>query len=198
MPQHSAFFLGRRERIVNIINNFERISFNFGPTLLSWLEHADPASYRAIQDADRKAWSGLGRGSAMARVYNHLIMQQPFRDKKPRLFGASGILSAEFGRKPEGMWLAETAVDTETLEVLAAQGIRFTVLAPRQAKAVKAPGEDNWQYVSAETVDTRRPYRCLLPSGKSIALFFTMGIFHRASRLATCSAPDSARFLLPP
>ncbi|MBK8042144.1 MAG: DUF3536 domain-containing protein [Haliscomenobacter sp.] len=176
-PNTAARILGEGEQIVDIINNYERISFNFGPTLLSWLEHADPASYRAIQEADRKSMERFGgHGSAMAQVYNHLIMPLAnYRDKETQVIWGIRDFERRFGRKPEGMWLAETAVDTETLEVLAAEGIQFTVLAPRQAKAVKAPGEDNWQYVSAETVDTRRPYRCLLPSGKSIALFFYHG-----------------------
>ncbi|MBK6949720.1 MAG: DUF3536 domain-containing protein [Haliscomenobacter sp.] len=176
-PNTAARILGEGERIVDIINNYERISFNFGPTLLSWLEYADPASYRAIQEADRKSMERFGgHGSAMAQVYNHLIMPLAnFRDKETQVIWGIRDFERRFGRKPEGMWLAETAVDTETLEVLAAQGIQFTVLAPRQAKSVKAPGETNWQYVSTETIDTRRPYRCLLPSGKSIALFFYDG-----------------------
>ncbi len=176
-PNTAARILGEGEQIVDIINNYERISFNFGPTLLSWLENADPATYRAIQEADRKSMERFGgHGSAMAQVYNHLIMPLAnFRDKETQVIWGIRDFEYRFGRKPEGMWLAETAVDTETLEVLAAQGIQFTVLAPRQAKAVRGPGESGWHHVAAETIDTRRPYRCLLPSGKSIALFFYHG-----------------------
>ncbi len=163
--------------IAQIRNNYAHISFNVGPTLLSWMEERDPRCYRAILDADalgRKRFSG--HGPAMAQVYNHIIMPLANRrDKTTQVVWGIEDFRRRFGRGPEGMWLAETAVDTETLEVLAENGIRFTVLAPKQAAEVRSLGEGAWRDVRGERVDTRLAYRCDLPSGRSIALFFYDG-----------------------
>ncbi len=173
----AARILGQGERITKILNNYTRISFNFGPTLLSWMEQADPSAYQAILEADRLSMAHYGgHGSAMAQVYNHIILPLAnYRDKETQVIWGIRDFESRFKRRPDGMWLSETAVDTETLEVLAAQGIRFTVLAPRQARAVKAPGETHWQPLADKGIDTRRPYRCSLPSGKEITLFFYDG-----------------------
>ncbi|MCR5347423.1 MAG: DUF3536 domain-containing protein [Fretibacterium sp.] len=164
--------------IVKICNNYSRMSFNFGPTLLSWLEANDPLCYRAILEADvlgSKRFSG--HGPAMAQVYNHIIMPLANRhDKETQVRWGIADFKKRFGRMPEGMWLAETAVDTETLEVLAENGILFTVLSPYQAEAVRSVGWGGWQDVSGGRVDTRCAYRCNLPSGRSIALFFYDGV----------------------
>jgi alpha-amylase/alpha-mannosidase (GH57 family) len=163
--------------IVDIVNTYGLISFNFGPTLLSWLETERPAVYQAILAADRESAARFsGHGSAMAQVYNHVIM--PLADRRDKVTQVRwGIRDFErrFGRRPEGMWLAETAADTETLEVLAAEGIAFTVLAPRQARAVRGPGRKDWEDVSGGRVDPRRAYRVRLPSGADIAVFFYDG-----------------------
>lgn len=175
-PNASARILNPGNYISRITNNYARISFNFGPTLLRWLEKADEPTYQGILKADAESSLAFGgHGSAMAQVYSHLIM--PLADREDKITQVKwGISDFEhrFGRKPEGMWLAETAVDTDTLEVLAEAGIRFTILAPRQAKAIRTAGE-KWLKVSEATLDTRRPYRCQLPSGKHIALFFYNG-----------------------
>lgn len=163
--------------IKNITNNYARISFNFGPTLLSWMEHYDKETYQAILEADAESVSRFGgHGSAMAQVFNHMILPLANRrDKETQVIWGIRDFEMRFKRKPEGMWLAETAVDTESLEVLAEQGIAFTVLAPRQAKAVRRMGDADWHAVNDQTVDTRKAYRCHLPSGKSINLFFYDG-----------------------
>ncbi len=163
--------------IKNISNNYSRISFNFGPTLLSWMEVYDTMTYKAILDADKESVERFeGHGSAMAQVFNHMILPLANRrDKETQVIWGIRDFERRFKRKPEGMWLAETAVDTESLEVLAEQGIKFTVLAPRQAKAVRSIGKSEWQEVNDQTVDTRKAYRCDLPSGKSIVLFFYDG-----------------------
>ncbi len=169
--------LDHQNLIVAISDNYEKISFNFGPTLLSWLESHRPETYRAIIAADHKSRENFsGHGAAMAQAYNHLIM--PLANERDQLTQVRwGIRDFEkrFGRKPEGMWLPETAVDLASLEVLAAEGIRFTVLAPRQAKAVRRQGEKTWRGVNDGKLDTRIPYTCTLPSGRSIALFFYDG-----------------------
>ncbi len=162
--------------IKNITNNYSRISFNFGPTLLSWMEIYDKEAYEGILEADKESIERFGHGSAMAQVFNHMIMPLANRkDKETQVIWGIRDFEKRFKRKPEGMWLAETAVDTESLEILAEQGISFTVLAPRQAKAIRKIGSTDWKEVNDQTVDTKKAYRCNLPSGKSITLFFYDG-----------------------
>lgn len=168
---------GERDLIKKIINNYGQISFNFGPTLLSWLESNDAATYHSILDADRKSWNRFGgHGNALAQAYNHTILPLANeRDKVTQVRWGIADFEHRFGRKPEGMWLPEAAVDTATLEVLATHDIRFTVLAPRQAKAVRKIGTTAWTTLPHENVDTRQAYLCNLPSGKQIELFFYDG-----------------------
>jgi alpha-amylase/alpha-mannosidase (GH57 family) len=185
-PNAAARILDDKGWITKIRNNYNRISWNFGPTLLSWLEENDPEAYALLQMADqRSAVRYGGHGSAMAQVHSHLIMPLcNYRDKVTQVWWGIRDFEHRFGRYPEGIWLAETAVDTETLEVLASHGIQFTVLAPRQAKAVRqvpnpksaTPNpQSEWREVSAESLDIRHPYWCQLPSGRRIALYFYHG-----------------------
>ncbi len=174
-PNAASRILDPQNRIIQIVNNYSRISFNFGPTLLSWLERHDPETYGAILEADelsRQRFSG--HGSALAQVYNHMIMPLANRrDKTTQVLWAMQDFRKRFRRDPEGMWLPETAVDLETLEVLADVGIRFTVLAPRQASRIKEMVRGGkWQDVGNGGIDPSRAYRCLLRSGKTISLFF--------------------------
>lgn len=168
---------GGQDAIRKIVNNYAQISFNFGPTLLSWLESADPETYQAILHADRNSQAQFGgHGNALAQAYNHTILPLANeRDKVTQVRWGIADFERRFGRKPEGMWLPEAAVDTATLEVLAAHDIRFTVLAPRQAKAVRKIGTEAWTSLPSENVDTRQAYLCNLPSGKQIDLFFYDG-----------------------
>ncbi|MFK7932981.1 MAG: DUF3536 domain-containing protein [Saprospiraceae bacterium] len=176
-PNATARILDNEGSIIKIINNYAYISFNMGPTLLSWLKEADPETYQAILQADKLSLERYdGHGSALAQVHSHLIL--PLcnrRDKETQVIWGIEDFKSRFGRMPEGIWLAETATDTETLEVLAEQGIKFTILAPRQAKAVRQIGQDHWDQLGHATVDPRRPYLCKLPSGKEITLFFYDG-----------------------
>jgi alpha-amylase/alpha-mannosidase (GH57 family) len=176
-PNFSSRILSEGNAIKKIINNYSYISFNFGPTLLSWLETYANETYEAILLADRQSVSNFGgHGSALAQVYNHIIMPLANRrDKETQIIWGIRDFESRFKRRPEGMWLAETAVDTETLEILAEHDIKFTILAPRQAKAVREIGNEQWTEVNDTTVNTRKAYRCNLPSGKSIALFFYEG-----------------------
>ncbi len=178
----AARVLNKEQLITAISNNYERISFNFGPTLLSWLEQEDPETYRRILQADERSRARFGgHGSAVAQVYNHLIMPLASeRDRHSQIIWGIADFEHRFGRKPEGMWLGETAVDTPTLEALVDYGIRYTILAPRQAKAVWHLGADTWHTVHENSVDTRRAYRCDLPSGRSISIFFYDGMVARA------------------
>ncbi|MEL7221387.1 MAG: DUF3536 domain-containing protein, partial [Bacteroidota bacterium] len=176
-PNARARILNSEGYIYNISNNYAKISFNFGPTLLSWLEKSDPDTYQAILDADQQSQEQFnGHGSAMAQVYSHMIMPLAnARDKHTQVAWGVRDFEQRFGRKPEGIWLAETAVDMDTLEVLADFDIKFTVLAPRQAKAVRPDDASDWINLHHAGVDPRRPYRCKLKSGREISLFFYDG-----------------------
>ncbi|MBN1142539.1 MAG: DUF3536 domain-containing protein [Deltaproteobacteria bacterium] len=164
-------------RILNIVNNYSRISFNFGPTLLSWLETHDPETYGRVIAADHESRQFFsGHGSALAQAYNHMILPLANeRDKRTQVLWGIRDFEHRFGRKPEGMWLPETAVDLKTLEVLAEAGIAFTLLAPRQARQVRRIGDKAWHDVSGDRIDPKHPYLCRLPSGKSIVIFFYDG-----------------------
>ncbi len=161
-------------RIIGLINNYSRISFNFGPTLLYWLDRHEPEVYQSILGADKESMANFsGHGSAMAQVYNHMIMPLANRkDKQTQVKWAIRDFQERFKRDPEGMWLPETAVDTETLEVLAENKIEFTILAPHQAAKFRQLNSEDWVDVSDGRIDPRRTYLCKLPSGKSINLFF--------------------------
>lgn len=172
-PNTAARILDSQRNIKKIINNYTKINFNFGPTLLSWMEKADPDTYKNILKADKISLKQFsGHGSAIAQVYSHLIMPLANReDKITQVIWGIRDFESRFDRKPEGMWLAETAVDTPTLEVLADYGIKYTIFAPRQAKALRKIGASDWQYIHNEALDTRMPFQIQLPSGKTIAAF---------------------------
>lgn len=181
-PNSASRILDEKDRIACIVNNYSRISFNFGPTLLSWLAEKSPQTYEAILAAD-KASMGLfsGHGSAIAQVYNHIIMPLANRrDKETQIVWGLQDFELRFGRKPEGMWLAETAVDLETLELLAEYGLRFTVLSPYQAHSARRISRSKWRNVSDGSIDPSMAYRISLPSRRSFALFFYDGPISRA------------------
>jgi alpha-amylase/alpha-mannosidase (GH57 family) len=180
-PNTAARRVDDRNRILDIVNNFEGISFDVGPTLFAWLEREAPAVARAIVEADRASVAARGgHGNALAQVYNHQIMPLASRaDKVTQVRWGLIDFHRRFGRDAEGMWLPETAVDDETLEVLAEAGVKFTVLAPSQARRVRALGREEWQEVGA-AVDPSRPYLWRGPRGRSLALFFYDGPISRA------------------
>jgi alpha-amylase/alpha-mannosidase (GH57 family) len=174
--------LDERGRISQMVNNCAKISFNFGPTLLSWMEIHAPDVYKAILEADKESQRTFsGHGSAMAQAYNHMILPLAnYRDKFTQILWGIRDFEHRFGREPEGMWLPETAVDLETLDLLADLGIRFTILAPHQAHLVRPKGKQDWQDVSEGKVDPTMVYELKLPSGRKIALFFYDGPISRA------------------
>ena len=170
-PNSAARILDAESRIAKIVNNYASMSFNFGPTLLSWMKEKTADTYQAILDADRLSKQRFsGHGSALAQCYNHMIMPLAnARDKLTQVIWGIEDFRFRFGRDPEGMWLPETAVDLETLDILAQHGIKFTILAPSQAKSVN--GTD----VTGQRIDPARAYRQKLASGRSIDLFFYDG-----------------------
>ena len=142
--------------------NFERISFNIGPTLFAWMRQFDPATCRLILAQDRANVRQYGIGNAIAQSYNHTILPlSPYMDKVTQVRWGIADFVHQFGRKPQGMWLPEAAVDLETLQILADHGITFTILAPWQA--------------DRDTIDPTEPYRVKLAEGSSINVFF----YHR-------------------
>jgi len=176
-PNATSRILDPEKRIVGIVNNYSKISFNFGPTLLSWMEKHKPAVYEAILTADNESIKHFsGHGAAIAQVYNHIIM--PLANRRDKITQVKwGLRDFEyrFGRKPESMWLSETAVDMETLEILAGEGLSFVILSPFQAARMRKIGEAKWNDVKGGRIDTRMPYLCKLLSGKTINIFFYDG-----------------------
>src|ERR687885_764775 len=185
-PNAFARILNDRGEVTGIVNNYEYMSFNIGPTLMSWLERYDAEVYQRILEADRKSCQRLnGHGNAIAQVYNHIIMPLANeRDKYTQVRWGIADFRSRFNRDPEGMWLAETAVDYATLEVLVAEGHRFIVLAPSQAERCRLIPSDEqpvtqWHEVGGSQIDPTRPYRCFLADGRYIDIFFYDGPISR-------------------
>ena len=177
----TARILDEHDRIRRIVNNYSTISFNFGATLLSWLAASARDTYNAILEADRVSRDRFGgHGAALAQAYNHIILPLATdRDKKTQVRWGARDFERRFGRKAEGMWLPETAVDLASLEALADEGIAFTILEPHQAARWRAVGETAWHEANGR-LDPTLPYVCNLPSGRSMAIFFYDGPISRA------------------
>ncbi len=178
-PNARARLMNSEGRIVQLVNNYTKMSFDFGPTLLTWLERLRPEVYESILEADRISVDLYsGHGSAVAQTYNHMIMPLAgSRDKSTQVYWAVRDFRKRFKRDPEGMWLPECAVDTETLDLLAQHGVKFTILAPRQAAGTRRleGGGSEWDSVDGDKLDCSMPYLYRLPSGKTISLFFYNG-----------------------
>lgn len=177
-PNTAARVVDNGNHIIAIVDNYQRMSWDVGPTLMSWLEDHAPDVYEALIAADRASAVRFGgHGSAMAQAYNHMIMPlASARDRATQVRWGIFDFQRRFHRAPEGMWLPECAVDTASLEAMAAEGIAFAVLAPHQAKAWRPPG-GAWR---TQPIDTGRAYRCALRSGRSIDLFFYDGATSQA------------------
>ncbi|MGE4180175.1 MAG: DUF3536 domain-containing protein [Limisphaerales bacterium] len=181
-PNATARRIDGDGRIVDVVNNYSRISFNFGPTLLAWMADHAPDVLASIIEADRRSRERFsGHGSAIAQVYNHIILPLAnSRDKHTQVLWGIRDFQHRFGRKPEGLWLSETAADTPSLEVLADQGIKYTILSPYQASRVRPLAGGDWKDVNGGRVDPSRPYLVRLPSKRSIVVFFYDGLISKA------------------
>jgi alpha-amylase/alpha-mannosidase (GH57 family) len=169
-PNAEAKILDDDDNPGKTVNNYAHISFNFGPTLLSWMEEHARKTYDRILEADRQF------GSALAQAYHHVILPlADTRDKHTQVIWGIRDFEHRFGRKPRGMWLPETAVDLESLDVLAEHGIGFTILAPHQARRVRAAKDDTWIEIDGDRVDPSRPYVVRLPSNRTITVWFYDG-----------------------
>ncbi|MGK7943220.1 MAG: DUF3536 domain-containing protein [Microcystaceae cyanobacterium] len=185
-PNAFARIVNNRNEVIGIVNNFEYLSFNIGPTLMSWLQTYDQEVYERIIEADRLSCQRLnGHGNAIAQVYNHIILPLANKpDKYTQIRWGKADFKARFGRDPEGMWLAETAIDAETVEVLIDEGLKFTILAPSQAQRCRPlPNEENshpdWHEVGGSQIDPTRPYRCYISDGRYLDIFFYDGPISR-------------------
>jgi alpha-amylase/alpha-mannosidase (GH57 family) len=180
-PNGAARLKNAEGRIVDIVNNYDHLSFNFGPTLLAWLERHSPEAYRQILEADARSVIQRGHGNAIAQAYNHVIL--PLcndRDLRTQIRWGIADFRHRFRRDPEGMWLPETAADLRTLQALADEGLRFTVLSPYQCARVRAPGGE-WSDARGGQFDPTRPYRVKLDgAGGWFSVFFYDGPIARA------------------
>jgi alpha-amylase/alpha-mannosidase (GH57 family) len=181
-PNGTSRILDGYQTIEKITNNYAHISFNFGPTLLTWMAEREPDAYRTILEADKESKERFsGHGSAIAQAYNHTILPlSNSRDKYTQVLWGIRDFEYRFGRKPEGMWLPETAVDLEVLDILASFGIKFTILSPFQAKRTRKLRGRAWRDASGGRVDPSMPYEVRLPSGRRIAVFFYDGPISQA------------------
>ena len=186
-PNAYARILDSKGKILEIVNNYSSISFNFGPTLLPWLENRFPSVYQKILQADRESLRRFGHGNAIAQVYNHIIMPLASdRDKETEVLWGMADFERRFHRKPEALWLPETAVNHATLRTLVKYGMRYLILSPFQASRVRPFGGKKWTDVPQGRIDTTHPYRCFIQdaSGKKlldqfIDIFFYNGIISK-------------------
>lgn len=186
-PNGWARIVDDHGRIVAIVNNYERLSFNVGPTLLSWLEAHAPDTYERIRAAD------ASKGRALAQAYGHMILPLANdRDVRTQIRWGRADFVHRFGRAPAGMWLPETALNDRVLAILADEGIGFTVIAPGQALAVRpltgaraglqpalpiegGPGgpdgwDEGWHSVAGGTIDAGRTYRWRHPDRADVGV----------------------------
>ena len=165
-PNARSRVLDDAGRIRDIINNYDQLSFNVGPTLLAWMAETTPALLEALRAADRASLARLGHGNAIAQAYNHMIL--PLANRRDRLtqirWGIREFVH-RFGRRPEALWLPETAVDSMTLELLVMAGMRYLILSPAQAARWRPLGEARWIAATEAELDPRRPYRWRLRDG---------------------------------
>jgi alpha-amylase/alpha-mannosidase (GH57 family) len=186
-PNAYARIVDGQGKILDIIDNYSSISFNFGPTLLPWIEKKMPSVYQKILDADRESLKRFGHGNAIGQAYNHIILPLANgRDKETEVLWGITDFEKRFRRKPEAIWLPETAVDDVTLRVLAGQGMRYVLLSPFQALRVRSLGGGKWTDVTGGRIDPTQAYRCFIKDdgGKKqpdrfIDLFFYDGLISK-------------------
>jgi alpha-amylase/alpha-mannosidase (GH57 family) len=186
-PNAYARVVDGSRRILDIHSNYSSISFNFGPTLLSWLEEKSPLIYQKVIEADREGLKRFGHGNAMAQVYNHIIMPLANeKDKETEVLWGIADFEKRFHRKPDAMWLPETAVNYATLRVLVKYGMKYLILSPFQAMRVRPFGGKKWTDVSQGGIDSTQPYRCFIgdAAGRKradefIDIFFYDGMISR-------------------
>jgi alpha-amylase/alpha-mannosidase (GH57 family) len=172
-PNARARLLDAHGRLADVANTYAAVGFDFGPTLLSWLAPHAPDVLAAVQEGDAASRTRTGHGNGWAQAYGHAILPlSTARDTRTQVAWGVRDFAVRFGRAPDGMWLPEMAVDGAALEALAAAGVTLTMLSPHQARRVRPLGAGAWQAVTADTLETRRLYRCRLPSGAYVDIVF--------------------------
>lgn len=199
-PNAYGRILDENGKILEVINNYSSINFNFGPTLLRWLQEKAPLIYQKIIDADRESIRKFGSGNAIAQTYHHIILPLADNlDKETEIIWGIADFEKRFNRRPESIWLPETAINYKTLEILIKYGFQYLILSPFQATKVKPLGSKRWNDVSNGKIDTTQPYRCFLKdkSGKKILdkyidIFFYNGIISKEIAFGTLLANGDA------
>ncbi len=197
VPNGEARVLDGAGRIVDLVDNYEWMSFNFGPTLLAWFEAAHPHAYARLKEADALSATRLdGHGNAIAQAFHHAILPLAHpRDRKTEILWGLADFEKRFGRKSEGMWLPECAVDEATLADLADAGVKFVLLEPHQADAVRPLAGGAWAPADGALIPGE-PYLWRGAAGARLALFFYDGGLSRAvafERAMTDSRAYAAR-----
>jgi alpha-amylase/alpha-mannosidase (GH57 family) len=195
-PMATARILDAAARLRAVVNAYEWLSFDFGPTLLSWLAPHAPEVMAALRRADASSRARTGHGNAWAQAYGHPILPLSTpADVRTQVVWGRREFEYRFGRPPAGMWLPEMAVDRTVLQALADAGIALTMLAPHQARRVRPLGadEDGWTVVTPETLDPRRLYKCVLSGGRSIDVVFRHEALSQALSFGTL-LHDGTRF----
>ncbi len=169
-PNARSRVLDAGGRILDIVNNYERLSFNVGPTLLAWMATGAPEVVAALREADRVSQARLNHGNAIAQAYNHMILPlATLRDRQTQIRWGLCEFRHRFGRDAEALWLPETAVDEATLTLLTRAGLRYVILSPAQAARWRPLGESRWVTPAEAELDPRRPYRWRLKDGQGRA-----------------------------
>ncbi len=180
VPNGEARVVDGEGRITDIVDNYAWMSFNFGPTLLAWFEKAQPAAYARLIEADRESAKRLdGHGNALAQAFHHAILPlcSP-RDRVTEIRWGLADFRKRFGREAEGLWLPECATDEATMAAVAAEGVKFVILEPHQADAVRPLSGGAWKNAS-DALRPGAPY--LWTDGKAkLAVFFYDGPLSRS------------------
>ncbi|MCG2724927.1 MAG: DUF3536 domain-containing protein [Elusimicrobia bacterium] len=159
IPNLYAPIKDENNKVIETINNYEFLNFNFGPTLLSWLEKEYPYYYKKIIASVQKSHKETGHLNAIAQIYNHVIMPlASFNDQLTQLLWGINDFKYRFGFEPESVWLPETAANKETLKLLIDQKIKYIILAPHQAEKIRLLDTKKWTDVSKENIDPKKPY----------------------------------------
>lgn len=168
-------YLNNQGQIEEIINNYQYLSFNFGPTLLKWIAHHHYPTYLKILEADRLSLERLGHGNAIAQAYNHTILPlNTLEDMRTQIVWGINDFEATFNRPSEGMWLPETAINSDVVDILVEEGIKYVILSPYQCRAIE--GQDsNWIEVNGANFPYSEPYIVEGRRGAQIAAFFYHG-----------------------
>jgi alpha-amylase/alpha-mannosidase (GH57 family) len=200
-PNTCARIRDDRLRVLDIINNFQYINFNIGPTLISWLAANAPVTYERILAADRESHARLGFGNAIAQAYNHVILPLAnARDRETEILWGLRDFSYRFQRQADAMWLPETAVNMEVLRDLVDHGMSYVILSPWQARQIRPLQGGPWVEVNGD-IDTTRPYRCFVEAEKrsSVSRRFIDIFFYNGQTAAELSfgelLSDSGRLL---